>query len=126
MTARFLRGLRIVLVVPRLQVGGAETQLAQQARELMDAGHRVRVVALCEGGPIEERLAALGVETHILSYRGINLRAPHRMVASLRPLWAMLREADVVESHLSYATVPGMWVGALARAGSAFDSTCSL
>ncbi|MDP2307728.1 MAG: glycosyltransferase [Pseudomonadota bacterium] len=90
--------MRIVQLVPSLDVGGAERIVGLLARELARLGHTVTVISLFDpvGSWIEEELRAAGMPLHFLGKRpGLDLR----MVPRLRRLLGDLRP-DILHTHL--------------------------
>lgn len=90
--------MRIVQVVPSLDVGGAERMAALLSRELAVLGHDVALVSLFDpaGSWIEAELRAAGVPLRFLGKRpGLD----PRMIPRLRRVLAELRP-DVVHTHL--------------------------
>nr|WP_275941379.1 glycosyltransferase [Planosporangium flavigriseum] len=82
-----------------MHVGGTETQLVKLAIGLRERGHDVHVLALSDGGPLEEPLRAAGVQVRVFDYGGLPLRGrPDR--AQLRMLARALRTLLAVRRHL--------------------------
>ncbi len=93
-----MRGLRIVELVPSLDVGGAERMAALMAMELQALGHRVTLVSLYDstGSWIEAELRSAGVPLRFLGKEpGLDLRVIPRLRSLLRGL-----RPDVVHTHL--------------------------
>lgn len=90
--------MRIVELVPSLDVGGAERMAALMALELKAAGHDVALVSLYDstGSWIEAELRAASVPLHFLGKRpGLDLR----VIPKLRRLLLTLKP-EVVHTHL--------------------------
>lgn len=90
--------MRILQVVPSLDVGGAERVAALLAREQQRGGHAVAVVSLFDpvGSWIERDLRAAGVDLFFLGKRpGLDVRMVPRLAGVLRR-W----RPDVVHTHL--------------------------
>jgi glycosyltransferase involved in cell wall biosynthesis len=93
--------VKLLFVIPRLDVGGAQRQLCILADGLRAAGHRVQVATLVPGGAFQADLCAAGVPVIRLGQRERpSLRLLTRLVSLLdreRP--------DVVHSYLPSANV---------------------
>jgi glycosyltransferase involved in cell wall biosynthesis len=61
-----LQDPRVLIVVPQLEVGGAETQATRLAVELVARGVDAQVATFYEGGPLRRRLQEGGVPVHTL------------------------------------------------------------
>ena len=102
--------MRVVELVPSLDVGGAERMAALLARGLHDLGQTVTVVSLfaSTGSWIEADLRAAGVEVRFLDKRpGLD---PRMILALARVLRAL--HPDVVHTHLH--TLKYAWPASLA------------
>lgn len=90
--------MRVLQLIPSLQVGGAERVVALLVEELQALGHEPSVVALGSpsGSWIEEDLRSRGVEPVFLGKAaGLDLRVVPRLAKALRSL-----RPDVVHTHL--------------------------
>ncbi len=90
--------MRIVQLIPSLDVGGAERVAAMLARAQRQLGHEVAVVSLFDpvGSWIEADLRAADVTVRFLGKRpGLDLRVVPRLARVLREL-----RPDVVHTHL--------------------------
>ena len=90
--------MRIVQLIPSLDVGGAERVAAMLACEQAKLGHDVAVVSLFDpvGSWIEADLRAAGVTLRFLGKRpGLDLRVIPRLARTLREL-----RPDVLHTHL--------------------------
>ncbi|GDX81685.1 glycosyl transferase family 1 [Deltaproteobacteria bacterium] len=90
--------MRIVELVPSLDVGGAERLAALLAQGLTTLGHDVTVVSMfaATGSWIEAELRAAGIELRFLDKQpGLDLRMIGRLRRVLRDL-----QPDVVHTHL--------------------------
>lgn len=99
-----MTGLRIVLHLPQLTVGGLQVVVADLAAELVRRGHHVTVVAL--PGPIMQRLVSDGVEVVVPRTSRPDGIDPVR-IASLRR--TVRRGADVVHAFDTKATVESLY-----------------
>jgi glycosyltransferase involved in cell wall biosynthesis len=113
------RGLRIVHVIARLNVGGAALHVLQLASEQRRRGHDVLVVAgtLAAGEESMEYLAdELDVRLHRLPALQREL-SPRRDTAAVRALVRTLRTVrpDVLHTHTAKAGGAGRIAAALAR-----------
>jgi glycosyltransferase involved in cell wall biosynthesis len=102
------RPLRVLEVITRLDVGGAELQLLARVRIEVASGLAVTVCSLTEGGALRKEFVALGV--HVIELDSQHLFDPRVLV----PLARLLREGsfDVVHAHLFRAR---LWTIPLAR-----------
>jgi len=98
--------LTIAHVNDTLEVGGAEVLIAQLCRLHREQGHNVEVHALLKGGPVAERLRALGIPVY-LHGPGSRLRVTRNLLAALRRT-----RPDVVHCHNRMAT---NWAAPAAR-----------
>jgi len=90
--------VRIIQLIPTLNVGGAERIVALMATALAAQGHQVSVIALAasSGSWIEAELRAAGIEPIFLGKRpGLDPRMIPRLGRALRRL-----RPDVVHTHL--------------------------
>ncbi|MDQ6717718.1 MAG: glycosyltransferase family 4 protein [Gemmatimonadota bacterium] len=102
--------LRILHLIPTLENGGAERQLAILAGAQRRAGHDVAVGVL-RGGPNEERLEEQGVPVHRISSNG---HYDPRLIASATMLVRRLRP-NVVQTWLPLMDVVGAVATRLTR-----------
>ena len=109
-------GLRIAFVLGSLQVGGTETQVCRLARELSRSGHHVGILVLGRSGPLEEQLAADGLDFEVFGYDGPTLRDARRRLRPWVVLWELRkvlalwrslrrRRPDVCHAFLYWAYV---------------------
>jgi len=90
--------MRIVQVIPSLDVGGAERIAALLALEQQRAGHEVSVVSLFDaaGSWIQAEIEAAGIGVHFLGKQpGLDLPVVLRLTRILKGL-----EPDVLHTHL--------------------------
>ncbi len=98
--------MRILLAIPSLHLGGAETQLVHLANGLHRRGHQVLVAAFSSGGPLESALC--GPRLHAL---GKTSRLDN--LAVFRRLAGLAREFRP-NVYYSFLTLPNL-MGALLR-----------
>jgi glycosyltransferase involved in cell wall biosynthesis len=105
-----VRPLRIVQLIPSLDLGGAERFATWLAEAHLEAGHDVHVVCVSRAGPLLDRLpAALRARTWVAVKRArYDASVLPRLVRTLRRL-----RPDVVNTHLFTALA---WGGVAARA----------
>lgn len=104
--------MKILHIVTSLSVGGAETVLARLVERLRGES-RQQVIALGGGGPIGDRIAALGVPVETMA---ISKRAPNPLV--IAKLAAAVRRfaPDVVQTWMYHADLVGGLAARLAGA----------
>jgi len=93
--------VKLLFLVPRLDVGGAQRQLCLLSGGLRAAGHRVLVATLVPGGAFREELLSLGITTICLGNRE---RPSPRLLTRLRALIER-EQPDVLHSYLPSANV---------------------
>lgn len=95
--------IKVAIVITGLEVGGAETYLAEMLKHKPD-GLEIRVFALIDGGPIADRIAALGI-----AVAGLHMQAGRPRVRSLLRLAQLLRgyRPDIVHTWLYHADLIG-------------------
>jgi glycosyltransferase involved in cell wall biosynthesis len=85
--------LRILEIIPTLEVGGIQHLVAQFSLELMKRGHTVKLVAFYKGGPLKECYPNLTVEVwNINPYRFLRLAG--RVAEELKSY-----QADILHTH---------------------------
>ncbi|MHC4830747.1 MAG: glycosyltransferase, partial [Planctomycetota bacterium] len=95
--------LRIAQLIPTLEPGGAEKQLALLSRELLRRGHRVHVFALTKGGRLESELRAFGVPFTVIGRRvKLDPMCWRRLIRALREF-----APDVLHTHMYAASFYG-------------------
>jgi len=99
--------VRVLLVIPTLEIGGAEQQLSTLAIALSAAGHSAEVAAFRARGPLLDRLSAARIPVHDLGKGGtwtIALVAARlaRLIRQLRPdaVYGFLPTSNVVTAVL--------------------------
>ena len=99
------------MVITGLEVGGAETFLGELLRKPPD-DIDVRVYSLIDGGPIADRIAALGIQV-----TGLHMQVGRPSVRSLLSLASQLREyrPDIVHTWLYHADLVGGLAAKMAR-----------
>lgn len=107
----------IVHIIDELQVGGAQTHLVtmiREARRRYDLDHFV--IGLFGDGPIARELEALGVGVEALDLRPLFAR--RRFPAAAEAIGRRLRDlrADVVEAHLTWSRLLGLYAAWRAKA----------
>ncbi len=130
--------MRILFLIPSLEVGGAETQLVHAANGLAARGHEVSVAVHYPGGALERRLENVRViqlhkagrwDLPFFSFRLVRavrsfgpdavcsfLGTPNILAAALRPLlrparivWSV-RSSDMDLSRYGWASRLGAWL----------------
>lgn len=98
---------RILIVAPRLDVGGTELHLVRVLPELRRRGLDVSVFVLARGGRLEARLAGLGVP--VTGYAGAAAR-PVRSISAVVQLHRELRRVrpDIIHFFLPEPYLIGM------------------
>jgi len=106
--------MRVLLASPGLGMGGAERVVLQLAAGLLERGHVVVVSG--SSGPLEDEVAALGVERVVLPERG---RSPLGAAAATVQLAREIRRLrpDVVHGHNVKASVLAAMGARLAAPG---------
>jgi glycosyltransferase involved in cell wall biosynthesis len=101
-------GLRVLLLLHDLGIGGAQTSVLHLARELAALGCKPLVCAWRRGGVLEARLAAHAVPATVIGSRA---RAIDRFrVARALHRRARAHRTQLVHAHLSDAAVFGAWL----------------
>lgn len=108
--ARTPRTCRLLLVIHRLDVGGAELQLVHLARGLAELGHAVTVCCIDDIEDNRELLERSGVEIVTL---GARTRAAR--LAAVPRLARLARRADVVQCTMWDASLWGRLAAIVAR-----------
>lgn len=96
--------MHILQLLPKLEVGGVERGVLDLSKGLIARGHRVSVVSA--GGPLVERLTAVGAMHYQLP---VHEKSPATM-ASCVPAVAQLIRATGVDIVHARSRVPG-WIG---------------
>jgi len=108
---------RVLVVLPGLERGGAETYVARVSPRLLNLGVEVEICALDASGPLAGQLEAAGIRVHGTSYpergHGSNTAALLRTVGDLRRLLVQ-RRFDLVHSYLYWPDVLSAAAGRLA------------
>jgi glycosyltransferase involved in cell wall biosynthesis len=103
------RPLTIVLVIGTLRIGGTETQVVRLAADLRERGHRVHLVAISGGGPLEEELRSSGVGMRVFAHGGLRLhdengwRSPRQLLREVRELAALWRHLRTLRPDVCHA-----------------------
>jgi glycosyltransferase involved in cell wall biosynthesis len=95
--------LRVAICITGLEVGGAETFLAELLKHRPD-DLEIRVFSLIDGGPIADRIAAMGIEV-----RGLHMQAGRPSVRALFSLASQLRtfRPAIVHTWMYHADLIG-------------------
>ena len=90
--------MRIIQIIPRLTLAGAEIMCENLTNALIDEGHEVFVISLCSvETPITERLRARGVKLFMCDKKsGMDLK----IIPKLRKILTDLKP-DVIHTHLN-------------------------
>lgn len=101
---------KVAIVITGLEVGGAETFLAELLTK-RPLETEFRVYSLLDGGPIAEKIEAMGIPVV-----GLHLRAGHPSLAAVIALWRHIREyrPDLVHTWMYHADLLGGVVAKLA------------
>ncbi len=103
---------RVLVVAPRLDLGGAEIHLSRVLPHLRHAGVDVSVFTIQRGGQLEEELAAAGIPV-----LGITSRGP-RLFRALRVMHALRRNISNIQPDVLHCFLPEPYlIGALASIG---------
>lgn len=99
--------MKILMVLMGLEIGGAETHVAELAIELARRGHEIHVAS--NGGVYENEIAKYNIEHHKLP---LHVKNPMSMYKSYRGLKKLIRKNkyDIVHAH---ARIPGFICGLL-------------
>ncbi|MEX2514711.1 MAG: glycosyltransferase [Candidatus Paceibacterota bacterium] len=84
-------GLKILLVVTKADMGGAQKRIIDMATRYRDAGHQV-TVASGPGSYLPRKLAARDIKHHFLAY--LSRANPLKILAYIVELWNYLRRQD--------------------------------
>lgn len=95
-TKKGVRIMKILLLADRMEMGGAETHIAQLARGLCAMGCEVSI--LSEGGALADALASEGVGR---IYLPLSTKNPLRMLAMRRTLRRLVRDGnyEILHAH---------------------------
>ena len=105
----------LVHLIDELRLGGAQTHLVTMLREACQRyPFRHRVLSLFGDGPIGEELRAVGVEVVALDLRPQLARRRFLAAANLLRRW--VRGAAVVEAHLTWSRLLGLYAAWRERA----------
>jgi glycosyltransferase involved in cell wall biosynthesis len=110
-SAMIERMIKVAIVITGLEVGGAETFLGELLR-YRPADVEVRVYSLISGGPVAERIEALGIRV-----TGLQMQVGRPSIRSLLSLTAYLREyrPAIVHTWLYHADLMGGIAAKMAR-----------
>lgn len=101
--------MKILMLTTKMDIGGAETHIAELCRGLKAAGHEPEVASA--GGAYADELAAEGIAQHILPLDSKSPASVRRCLAGLRRLITE-NGYDVVHAH---ARIPAFLCGVLRR-----------
>ena len=115
------RRIRLLFVIGTLEIGGAETQLAELVSRLDRAHFDPAVCCLGATGPLAARVQASGARLYALGFQGFKQRSyiasfPH-VVRTLWRFWRTIRKErpDILHAMLFWAYVLSAFVGRAAR-----------
>ena len=99
--------MKILMVLMGLEIGGAETHVAELAIELARRGHEIHIAS--NGGVYENEIAKYNIEHHKLP---LHVKNPLAMYKSYRGLKKLIKKNayDIVHAH---ARIPGFICGLL-------------
>ena len=99
--------MKILMVLMGLEIGGAETHVAELAIELARRGHEIHIAS--NGGVYEDEIAKHNIEHHKLP---LHVKNPLSMYKSYRGFKKLIRKNryDIVHAH---ARIPGFVCGML-------------
>ncbi len=113
--------IRVLFVIGTLEIGGAETQLAELVGGLDRRRFDPAVCCLGETGPLAERVEASGARVYALGFHGFKQRSyiasfPH-VIRTLWRFWRTIRHErpQIVHAMLFWAYVLSAFVGRAAR-----------
>jgi L-malate glycosyltransferase len=106
-------GIRVLMFIQSLEIGGSETQCVEMACQLAREGYSVTVGCLWTGGPLEKKLVEAGVRCVAFSVPGTLLR-PNAILQMLK-LTAFIRKErfSVVHTNDLYSNlfaIPAAWL----------------
>ena len=113
--------MKILMLTTSMDIGGAETHIAELCRGLRSMGHTAEVVSA--GGKYADTLAGEGIVQHTLP---LNKKDPASIIRCLRGLTDIIKNGnyDIVHAH---ARIPGVICGALhKKLGFRFVTTAHL
>lgn len=113
--------MKILMLTTSMDIGGAETHIAELCRGLASLGHTAEVVSA--GGKYAETLAIEGIRQHTLP---LNKKDPLSVMRCLRGLTNIIKDGgyDIVHAH---ARIPAVICGALQKKlGFRFVTTAHL
>lgn len=101
--------MKILMLTTGMDIGGAETHIAELCRGLRAMGHEPEVASA--GGAYADELAAEGIAQHILP---LNSRSPMAVARSLSGLRRLIASGDYDIVH-AHARIPAFLCGLLKR-----------
>jgi len=110
--------MRIVHVIPDLDIGGAEAQMVTLISRLQGSSHSCHVFTLQPGGPLCSKLNSLGVSIYSYKLKKRDLlRAPWKIIFAELKLIKIIRylRPHVVHSFLPLVTFMGALAGRMAE-----------
>ncbi len=107
MTRKGNRPLKILMVLMGLEIGGAETHVAELAMELARRGHQVHIAS--NGGVYEKEIVTYNIKHHKLP---LHTKRPDCIIKSYVGLKNIIRDNDFDIVH-AHARIPGFICGIL-------------
>ncbi len=105
--------MKILILTDQLEIGGAETHIAQLAQEL--AGRGEQVIIASAGGRVADRLEEYG----ILQIRiPLNTHSPIRWLFLRRKIRALIKREKIDVAH-AHARIPALLIHGIRRLGCA-------
>ncbi len=105
--------MKVLHIIPNLEIGGAEIFLSQLVSRLPQAGVESRILALSAGGSIKDEIEQNGSVVYELT-PGSHLAIPlklFRFVSALRHEW----RPDVIQGWMYHANLASLMVGMMLR-----------
>lgn len=106
-------GIRVLMFIQLLELGGSETQCVEVARQLAREGYSVTVGCLRAGGPLEKKLTEAGVRCVAFPVPGTLLR-PSTILQMLKLTAFIRRERfSVIHTNDLYSNlfaIPAAWL----------------
>lgn len=106
-------GVRVLMFIQSLELGGSETQCVEVACQLAREGYSVTVGCLWTGGPLQKKLAEAGVRCVVFPVPGTLLR-PNAILQMLKLAAFIRRERfSVVHTNDLYSNlfaIPAAWL----------------
>jgi len=108
--------MRVVLVITKGELGGAQTHVIELCRALRDRCEFLVLIGGCRQSPLRDALGALNIRVESIESLSNDL-SPRSILASIRQVAGYARSwgADVIHVHSAVAGVVGRIAGRLAQ-----------